>query len=79
MGCGGWLWCCSRGLAEAVFNLGKAPLPFQRGPKKSPRHLACIAHKSLEICERCRLWQRNPPATPEHSTAFLKRNLYSSS
>ena len=32
--------------------------------------LACIAHKSLEICERCRLWQRNSPAEPENSAAF---------
>src|ERR1700693_955360 len=23
------------------------------------RTLACIAHKSLEICERCRLWTRS--------------------
>ena len=28
--------------------------------------------KSLEICERCRLWQRNSPATPENSTAFWR-------
>ena len=27
--------------------------------------LACIAHKSLEICERCRLWQLDSPAEPE--------------
>jgi hypothetical protein len=33
-------------------------------------YLACIAHKSLEICERCRLWQQNSPATPENSAAF---------
>jgi hypothetical protein len=32
--------------------------------------LACIAHKSLKICKRCRLWQRNSPATPENSAAF---------
>ena len=32
--------------------------------------LACIAHKSLEICDRCRLRQQNSPATPENSTAF---------
>src|SRR5271165_2034459 len=37
--------------------------------------LACIAHKSLEICERCRLRQWNPPATPENSAAFLKRRV----
>jgi hypothetical protein len=39
--------------------------------------LACIAHKS---CERCRLWQRNSPATPENSAAFwseeFKDNLF---
>src|SRR5271165_2870061 len=34
--------------------------------------LACIGHKSLEICDRCRLWQRNSPATPENSAAFWK-------
>src|SRR5271166_746203 len=27
--------------------------------------LACIAYKSLEICKRCRLWQRNSPAAPK--------------
>src|SRR5208337_4261183 len=32
--------------------------------------LACIAHKSLEICERCRLWQQNAPATPETTFAL---------
>ena len=32
--------------------------------------LACIAHKSLKICERCRLWQRNSPATPETTSAL---------
>jgi hypothetical protein len=25
----------------------------------SPMALACVAHKSSRICERCRLWQRN--------------------
>src|SRR5271166_5327491 len=34
--------------------------------------LACIGHKSLEICDRCRLWQRNSPATPEYSAAFWR-------
>ena len=28
MGCGGWIRCCSGSLAEAVFNLCKAPQPF---------------------------------------------------
>jgi hypothetical protein len=34
------------------------------------KRLACIAHKSLEICDRCRLWRRNSPATPETSFAL---------
>src|SRR5271157_3980543 len=34
--------------------------------------LACIGHKSLEFCDRCRLWQRNSPATPEYSAAFWR-------
>jgi hypothetical protein len=38
---------------------------------------ACIAHKSLEICERCRLQQRNPPAPPDDSPA-LRRDLIES-
>ena len=37
--------------------------------------LACIAHKSLEICERCRLWQQNSPAAPKNSTAFGEKSL----
>src|SRR5260370_39431564 len=32
--------------------------------------LACIAHKSLEICEQCKLRQQNSRATPENSAAF---------
>jgi hypothetical protein len=35
------------------------------------RALACIAHKSLEIFERCRLWQQNSPATPDYSAALF--------
>jgi hypothetical protein len=37
--------------------------------------LACIAHKSLEIFEPCRLWQQNSPATPDNSAAFLERTI----
>jgi MFS family permease len=37
--------------------------------------LACIAHKSLEICERCRLRQQNPPATPDNSAAFWREEF----
>ena len=40
--------------------------------------LACIGHKSLEICDRCRLWQRNSPATPENSAAFCRREFRNS-
>jgi hypothetical protein len=40
--------------------------------------LACIAHKSLEVCERCRLWQRNSPAMPENSAAFWREEFKSS-
>jgi hypothetical protein len=40
--------------------------------------LACIAQKSLEICERCRLWQRNSPATPENSAAFWREEFKNS-
>jgi hypothetical protein len=35
-------------------------------------YLACIAHKSLEIFERCRLRQQNPSATPDNSAAFCR-------
>jgi hypothetical protein len=31
------------------------------------QNLACIGHKSLEICDRCRLWQQNSPAAPKNS------------
>jgi multidrug efflux pump subunit AcrA (membrane-fusion protein) len=41
--------------------------------------LACIAHKSLEIFERCRLWQQNSPATPDNSAAFSERTISNSS
>ena len=44
--------------------------PDRQGVLALADHLACIAHKSLEICERCRLRQQNSPATPENSTAF---------
>jgi hypothetical protein len=37
--------------------------------------LACIAHKSLEIRERCRLWQQNSPAAPKNSTAFWREEF----
>jgi hypothetical protein len=40
--------------------------------------LACIAHKSLEIFERCRLWQQNSPATPDNSAAFWKEEFQNS-
>jgi hypothetical protein len=43
-------------------------LPDQKRTK-AISDLACIAHKSLEICERCRLKQQNSPARPENSAA----------
>src|SRR6266850_2276106 len=49
--------------SSATYSLG---LPF------SP---ACVAHKSLEICKRRRLWQRNSPATPEIPLLFGEKNL----
>src|SRR5215831_16647570 len=42
---------------------------MKRSCLESSKALACIAHKSSEICERCRLRQQNPPATPDNSTA----------
>ena len=33
--------------------------------------LACIDHKSLEICDRCRLRQRTSPATPKIPLLFF--------
>ena len=36
--------------------------------------LACIDHKSLEICDQCRLWQQNGPASPDHSAALFEGN-----
>ena len=33
--------------------------------------LACIDHKSLEICVRCRLRQRASPATPKIPLLFF--------
>jgi len=38
-------------------------------------HLACIAHKSLEICERCRLWQQNSPAAPKILLLFEEKSF----
>jgi hypothetical protein len=37
--------------------------------------LSRIAHKSLEICERCRLWQQNSPATAEKFYRFWERRV----
>jgi len=46
------------------------PDGFGDGEVDLPMGPACIAHKSSEICERCRLRQQNPPATPDHSAAL---------
>ena len=45
-------------LLQPTFGLAVAP--------------ACMAHKSSEICEPCRLRQPNPPAMPDNSAAFLE-------
>jgi hypothetical protein len=37
--------------------------------------LACIAHKCLDISERCRLWQQDIPATPEHPAAVFWKKV----
>src|SRR5271166_4519852 len=51
-------------------------LRFLRAKRQSETlRLACIAHKSLEISERCRLWQQNSSATPENSAAFWRGDL----
>src|ERR1700731_2181071 len=49
-----------------------------KNPGIRKKALACIGHKSLEICDRCRLWQRNSPATPENSAAFWRREFRNS-
>ena len=41
-------------------------------------NLACIAHKSLEICERCRLRQQNPPSLRYGATFSRLRTCRSS-
>jgi len=36
-------------------------------------NIACVAHKSLEICEQRRLWQQDIPAALDQPAAvFLK-------
>ena len=47
-------------------------------PEDLESPLACIAHKSSEICERCRLRQQNPPATPDNSAAFWEEEFKNS-
>jgi hypothetical protein len=37
--------------------------------------LACIVHKSIEICDQCSLWQQNSPARPENSAAFGEKSF----
>jgi hypothetical protein len=63
----------SMGFTVTAYKLQVAGLRAHRSPfgirGSKGADLACIAHKSLEICERCRLRQRNSPATPENSAA----------
>ena len=44
-------------------------------PPLAPYRLACIAHKCLDISERCRLWQQDIPATPDHPTALFWKKV----
>jgi hypothetical protein len=37
--------------------------------------LACIVHKSLEICERCRLRQQNSPTTRKIPLLFGEKSF----
>ena len=39
------------------------------------KSLACIAHKSLEIFERCRLWQRNLQLRWQTPLLFAEKSL----
>jgi hypothetical protein len=62
------------------FGARTSSLPYlQRFPvdqiKVDSMGLACIAPKSLEIWERCRLRQRNSPTTPENSAAFWREDF----
>jgi hypothetical protein len=41
--------------------------------KRTSLGLACIVHKSLEICEQCRLWHLISPASPDYSCALFER------
>ena len=36
---------------------------------------ACIDHKSLEICDRCRLWPQTSPATPKIPLLFFEMRV----
>jgi hypothetical protein len=47
--------------------------PNLRGVVRRKRSGACIVHKSLEICEQCRLWHLNSPASPDCSDALFER------
>src|SRR5580700_1523219 len=63
-------------MVAAKRNIGlKAVLCFGRRFLYGSIELACIAHKSLEIRERCRLWQQNSPAAPKNSTAFWREGF----
>jgi hypothetical protein len=44
-------------------------------PRILPTALACSAHKSLEIFERCRLRQRHSPAEPKNGVALLHKEF----
>jgi hypothetical protein len=61
--------------------MASSKIVFDSAPRRLVEHIkkegiACIAHKSLEIFDRCRLWQQNSPAMPDNSAAFGKNSLF---
>ena len=45
------------------------------GTRPNEKGLACIAHKSLEIFERCRLWQQNLQLSWQIPLLFAEKRL----
>jgi len=65
---------CTRSIAANSFAPGCRDFAHQHFGKAEGM-LACIAHKSLEICERCRLWQQNSPAAPKILLLFGEKSF----
>jgi hypothetical protein len=60
--------------------MASSKIVFDSAPRRLVEHIkkegiACIAHKSLEIFDRCRLWQQNSPAMPDNSAAFWREQF----